>query len=87
VKCNFYYYRYDVSELPYTADGLKSWLNDIWRQKENRLADFAATSSFISSNEVPVSDNKHIDNALYLALVFWILVQVLKLILFNFTVY
>lgn len=79
---HFHVKRYDESELPYTEDGLKSWLNDIWRQKENRLADFAATSSFISSNEVPVSDNKHIDNALYLALVFWILVQIIVIYYF-----
>lgn len=71
----FNLYRYDEIDLPLTSDGLKSWLNDIWKQKEKRLADFIATSSFVSDPQVTLN-NQPIDNALYLALIFWTLVQV-----------
>jgi len=72
----FNLYRYDEIDLPLTSDGLKSWLNDIWKQKEKRLADFTATSSFVSDPQATLNNNHPIDNALYLALIFWTLVQV-----------
>jgi len=72
----FNLYRYDEIDLPLTSDGLKSWLNDIWKQKEKRLADFTATSSFLSDPQATLDNNQPIDNALYLALIFWTLVQV-----------
>lgn len=77
-SCHNYWIRYDESELPTTADELKSWLNEIWRQKEERLANFSATSSFISNTQVVINDSQHVDNSLYLALMFWTLVQVCK---------
>lgn len=72
----FYYYRYDVSVLPTNLDELKSWLNDIWKQKEERLAKFSTTSSFVSNPRVVSDYNQPIHNALYLALMFWTLIQV-----------
>lgn len=75
---HYLYFRYGESELPTTADELKSWLNEIWRQKEERLANFSTTSSFVSNTQTVISDNQHTDNALYLALMFWTLVQVCK---------
>jgi len=60
--------------LPINTDDLKSWLNDIWRQKEKRLAEFTVTSSFDPQAEP--DSNHHINNALYLALMFWTLIQV-----------
>lgn len=70
-------YRYDESELPINADGLKIWLNDIWKQKENRLANFTSVSTFSSDSRVNNNNDKQpINNALYLALFFWTLVQV-----------
>jgi len=69
-------YRYDETDLPLSSDGLKSWLNDIWRLKEKRLADFTLTSSFSSNHQATLNNNQPIDNALYLALIFWTLVQV-----------
>lgn len=68
--------RYDESELPSTADGVKSWLNDVWRQKEKSLSNFTITSSFIPDTQVAINVSQHIDNTLYLALMFWTLVQV-----------
>lgn len=53
---------------------LKFWLNDIWRQKEKRLAKFSVNSSF--DPEAAPNSNNIIDNALYLALMFWTLIQV-----------
>lgn len=67
-------YRYDKSELPINTNDLKSWLNDIWKQKEKRLAEFTVTSSFDPRAEP--DSNHHINNALYLALMFWTLIQV-----------
>jgi len=72
----FNLYRYDEADLPLTSDGLKSWLNNIWRLKEKRLADFTAISSFSSNPQPTLNYNQPIDNALYLALIFWTLVQV-----------
>lgn len=69
-------YSYDESELPSTPDGLKSWLNDIWQQKEKRLADFNVNSSFSSNPKFMIDNNQSIDNALLLALVFWTIIQV-----------
>jgi len=63
-------------DLPLTSDGLKSWLIEIWKLKEKRLADFTATSSFLSDPQATPNNNQPIDNALYLALVFWTIVQV-----------
>jgi len=53
---------------------LRSWLNDVWRQKEKRLAKFIVTSSF-DAHAAP-DTNHFINNALYLALMFWTLIQV-----------
>ncbi|XP_060877776.1 lysocardiolipin acyltransferase 1-like [Metopolophium dirhodum] len=72
---HFHIKRYDETDLPLTSDGLKSWLNDIWKLKEKRLADFTATSSFLSDPQATVNNNQPIDNALYLALIFWTMVQ------------
>lgn len=76
VQYNIFYCRYDVSVLPTTSDELKSWLNDIWKQKEERLAKFSVTSSFVSNPQVASDYNQPINNALYLALMFWTLIQV-----------
>lgn len=72
--------------MPSTSDGVKSWLNDVWRQKEKRLSDFTITSSFIPDTQVAVNVSQHIDNTLYLALMFWTLVQVfyIELIFLQF---
>jgi hypothetical protein len=73
--------RYDESELPTTEDDLKLWLIDIWKRKEKRLANFTATSSFLSSPQVSLDKiviDEPIHNALYLALIFWTLVQVIS---------
>ncbi|CAH1724168.1 unnamed protein product [Aphis gossypii] len=72
---HFHIKRYDEADLPLTSDGLKSWLNNIWKLKEKRLADFTATSSFSSNPQPTLNYNQPIDNALYLALIFWTLVQ------------
>lgn len=69
------FYRYDESELPSNTDGLKSWLNDIWKQKEKRLSDFTVASSFSSDSQVTLNIQP-INNALYLAFIFWTLIQV-----------
>lgn len=74
----FYFNSYHESELPSTTDGLKTWLNDVWRQKEKRLDDFTVNSSFASYPKVLIDNNQSIDNALYLALMFWTIIQVVS---------
>lgn len=63
--------------MPVNSNDLKIWLSNIWRQKEKRLADFTSNSSFSSNSPVAHNNNNQpINNALYLALYFWTLVQV-----------
>ncbi|XP_050435656.1 lysocardiolipin acyltransferase 1-like isoform X2 [Adelges cooleyi] len=72
---HFHIKRYGVSELPKSAEGLKIWLMDVWRQKETRLADFAATSSFVRDPTSVNDNNTPTHNALYLAFLFWTLIE------------
>lgn len=78
---NFFFFfcvhRYDEPEVPLNTEDLKLWLNDTWKQKEKRLANFASTSSFSSNSQTTSDNNPFVDNALYLALMFWTLIQVL----------
>ncbi|VVC25989.1 Acyltransferase, C-terminal domain,Phospholipid/glycerol acyltransferase [Cinara cedri] len=74
---HFHIKRYDESELPINGEDLKIWLNNVWQEKEKRLAYFTNVSSF--SLDSPTVDNNYqpINNALYLAIFFWTLVQIL----------
>ncbi len=61
-----YFYRYPLENVPSGQGGLQSWINERWREKENRLADFERAGKFPGSSYV--SD---MDTPLYLAFVVW----------------
>lgn len=69
-------YRYDIAELPKSTDGLKLWLTELWSQKEKRLAEFNLSSLFLPNSSTVNKQNTPTHNSLYLALMFWTLIEV-----------
>ncbi|KAJ0183343.1 hypothetical protein K1T71_001319 [Dendrolimus kikuchii] len=69
----FYFKRYPINQLPTEEAGLRSWLNDRWREKENSLRKFHNEGYFIDpiANRPP-PHRASSDNAPHIRNVLWI---------------
>ncbi|KAG8254542.1 lysocardiolipin acyltransferase 1-like [Homalodisca vitripennis] len=69
-EVHFHIKRYPTSEMPTSDAGLKEWVNDLWQQKEQTLADFYCHRRF-TTHPTNGHAQSAINNSLLLALLFW----------------
>ncbi|XP_065214672.1 lysocardiolipin acyltransferase 1-like [Planococcus citri] len=74
---HFHINRYPIESLPKDQDDLKSWINERWKEKENRLIEFHKHDCFPSTSYY----TSEMDNSLYLAFIVW---TVLEFLMFYF---
>uniref|UniRef100_A0A8D9A549 Lysocardiolipin acyltransferase 1 n=2 Tax=Cacopsylla melanoneura TaxID=428564 RepID=A0A8D9A549_9HEMI len=76
-QAHFHIKKYDASSLPVSdTEGMKSWLNKVWAEKEVRLHQFYNEGRFEGSSVGAVCKPQPLSNALCMALVFWTMLQV-----------
>lgn len=72
------FFRYPSSVLPRTEDGLKTFLEERWHEKEKIIKEFFATGQFLHGQIL----RRHKPFELYTALIFWTVLPYVVLYLF-----
>lgn len=52
-EVHFHVKRYSASSIPYQESELKTWLSEIWREKEKKLQKFYSSGSFVNYDYTP----------------------------------
>lgn len=74
-EAHFHIKKYDCKNLPVmNASATKTWLNQVWAEKEARLNEFYLHGSF--DCKPAASQSQPISNALCMALIFWTALQI-----------
>ena len=88
-EVHFHIKRHPVASVPTTSDGLQSWCQERWEEKEARLQAFYQHRHFSENSEdVTMEQNNNENNArplLYSAIVFWttFCIAILLLLIFS----
>ncbi|XP_026496373.2 lysocardiolipin acyltransferase 1-like [Vanessa tameamea] len=76
---HFHFKRYDIDDLPYEEEELRTWLQDRWKEKNASLERFHKDGSFIDFplNAAPKRQEPRPLGVAKLAFVFWTVIDVL----------
>lgn len=78
-----FFFRYPSSVLPRTEDGLKTFLEERWYEKEKIIKEFFATGQFLHGQIL----RRQKPFELYMALIFWTLLPYIVLYLFTMVIW